>query len=540
MEPSKLCPHLTPKIVARFLKEKVTAFECTETPNHLFPETDEVTLWKCMGCPTLGCSRYSKNECMQKHFDATGHQLCVNFETNNIWCYACDEELHTLALTAESPGSQINEFERLIGKVDEQSSKFKSQFDSNKERKAIHSTLAGQTPAPSDALIRSKVVASDNIFGLRNIGNTCFFNSLTQVILNSDSLVAALRRDLPGLPSDGFIAELLKLYDTSAQGSKILDPKNLFRLLGRSKSMYGLFQQQDSHECFTHFMDIIEKEYKQAGIPFSLPVFGYLAYQTYCGGCSKEEWFFEENCSMALGLTEEDKDPALEDIKESLISQQSKEHGRFKRVKPSLISHNRNVQRSGFLLETEELVMDTLDNAPLNIDGGRMTGLIDRFFGYNVYQRTGNGLRCDNCEKNHVQNYFGSTKYYLVTPPPILVVLLKRYRQTRFSVQKEERPIALELDLDLTRYTLERRPVTPESGDAPTSGDAGPVNKSAVRYQLYGIVEQHGSLSFGHYICYVKKESGQWYYISDSHFSPVSEHEIRKNTSGYMFFYRRV
>jgi len=540
MEPRKLCPHLNAKIVTRFLKEKVTAFECTETANHVLPETDEVTLWMCMNCPLLGCSRYSKNECMQKHFDTTGHPLCVNFETNNIWCYLCDEELHTLALTAESPGSQINEFERLISKVDEQSSKFKSQFDNNKDKKVIHSTFGGQSATPIETPTRSKVIPSDNIFGIRNIGNTCFFNSLTQVILNSESLLTTLRKDLPGLPSDGFIAELLKLHDTSTQGYKILDPKNLFRLLGRSKSMYSLFQQQDSHECFTHFMDIIEKEYKQAVLPFNLPVFGYLAYQTYCGGCRKEEWFFEENCSMALGLTEEEKDPYLEDIKDSLITQQSKEHGRFKSVKPSLISHNRNVQRSGFQREAEELVMDTQDNAPLKIDAGRMAGLIDRFFGYNVYQRAANGLKCDNCEKNHVQNYFGSTKYYFVTPPPILVVLLKRYRQGRFGVQKEERSVAIELDLDLTRYALERRPTLSGPEDAPPAETTSPVNKISLKYQLYGIVEQHGSLSFGHYICYVKKESGQWYYISDSHFSPVSEHEIRKNTSGYMFFYKRV
>ena len=88
----------------------------------------------------------------------------------------------------------------------------------------------------------------------------------------------------------------------------------------------------------------------------------------------------------------------------------------------------------------------------------------------------------------------------------------------------------MNLEVDLSPYVLRH-----------TKGKVdGPTPSPPVRYQLYGIVEQQGSIHGGHYVCYVKKESGNWYYVSDSRFSGVSEAQVRELRSGYIYFYQRL
>jgi len=179
-------------------------------------------------------------------------------------------------------------------------------------------------------------------------------------------------------------------------------------------------------------------------------------------------------------------------------------------------------------LNQDELLMKTSNNVPLKFKAFHLEQLIDKYFGYNIHQKSQNGLRCDDCEKKGVENYFGFNKFYFLNPPAILVVVLKRFRQTKWSVQKEDKNVPISLELDLSKYLLSKR-----------NRSSNSISSPSLKYSLYGIVEQHGSLSFGHYICYVKKESGTWYYISDSHYSKTSENDIKRNEGGYILFYKR-
>lgn len=539
MNPARVCPHLTTRHVNRFIKEKSVPLECTNTPNHQEVEVDKVPLWKCLDCHNLGCSRYSQNQCGSKHFAELKHPLCVNVASQEIWCYECDEELSQfIALNLDNSSQQATDFERQVTKMKEHCSKLNAALTNHRQNQLIEAAMESQIKERSpQSDSPPKMTVLDNIFGLQNIGNTCFFNSLTQCVLNSTELIKTLKKDAPNLPVDGFIAELLKLYDSAQGGGRVLNPRFLFQKLSKSRAMYSSFGQQDSQECLAHFVDIMEKEYKKGGLAFNLPLFGYLAYQTYCDGCGKEEWFFEDNCSLTLGLAEEETSNSNDELKRRVIERQISQSGPFKRIKVDMISQNSNVAKSGFDGTKEELHMVTANNTPLSLPSNELYGLVDRYFAYNVYQRATSGLRCDNCEKTINKNYFGFNKFYFVTPPPILIVMLKRYRQSHYSVRKDDRPIKIEMELNLSRYALARNPIRPDDKQTDRTTELKLPN---IRYSLYGIVEQHGSLSFGHYICYVKKDSGQWYYVSDSHYSSVNESEVAKNTGGYLYFYRLI
>ncbi len=63
--------------------------------------------------------------------------------------------------------------------------------------------------------------------------------------------------------------------------------------------------------------------------------------------------------------------------------------------------------------------------------------------------------------------------------------------------------------------------------------------KSQLIYDLYGVVNHSGSISFGHYTAYCKnKHTGKWYEHNDSSVSEVDESQI-VSSAAYILFYER-
>lgn len=80
-------------------------------------------------------------------------------------------------------------------------------------------------------------------------------------------------------------------------------------------------------------------------------------------------------------------------------------------------------------------------------------------------------------------------------------------------------------------------------------------NKQQLLYELYGVVEHRGSLSFGHYTAYVKchgqlagatnprppgeSTRHQWYCTSDTHISEASQSAV-DSSQAYLLFYKKL
>lgn len=96
-------------------------------------------------------------------------------------------------------------------------------------------------------------------------------------------------------------------------------------------------------------------------------------------------------------------------------------------------------------------------------------------------------------------------KLEIFRPPPILIVQLKRFKSSNTFRNKLTTLVEFPIyNLDLSSFVIDQKSLLEEQG----------IN---LKYDLYGMVNHYGSLSFGHYISIVKNlEENKWYKYDDS------------------------
>lgn len=542
--PVTVCPHLNESVLKALSTTPFNPEKCGFA--HDQEEIDPVSLWTCLKCFKTGCSRYSKNRCMEIHFNNESHGLTLNLDKAAIWCYDCDLDLSEIIQEIEPDTENklekkfyelYQKFSAIIFRLRKE--KAKNSGSSSELKNVTGNNSKMNRPSLELEAQRKSNSLKDNVFGLQNLGNTCFFNSLTQVLLNSPSFIIQLRKDSDKLSSKGLSKEILNLYAQSLNNKSVLNPKSVLNELQKANKMYSSYSQQDAHECFTSYLEILEKEYKKTSLAFHLPFFGYFTYKCFCSNCQNEEWVFEENGSLNFNLSstanskEEAKDYQISKLEENNQLKKLINEGwpAFKQIDSNKIVANKNIAKSNFDIKNGRLFIDCEQQLSSVEPTNEFEAYLKSYFDVKVHSSLEDGFKCDKCKRNDkASNYFGYNQFYIVTPPEILVILLKRFKPGRWGIQKDDRKVKCAMELDLTRYLLVQ---TKDRNEVPVS------NKS-LKYELYGIVEQAGSINGGHYVCYVKKESGSWYYISDSHVSLVSESQIRANNSGYIYFYKLI
>ncbi|XP_031429304.1 ubiquitin carboxyl-terminal hydrolase 2a isoform X3 [Clupea harengus] len=335
--------------------------------------------------------------------------------------------------------------------------------------------------------------SAQGLVGLRNLGNTCFMNSILQCLSNTQNLrdyclQNSYRRDLNNnnRTNTALMEEFAKLIQTlwTSSGSEAVSPSEFKTQIQRYAPRFVGYNQQDAQEFLRFLLDGLHNEVNRVTVRprGSTEDFDHLRDEEK----GKKMW--------SKYLDREDSK-----IVDVFVGQ----------LKSSLTCTD-----CGYCSTVFDPFWDL--SLPISKKGYGEVSLMDcmRLFTKEDVLDGDEKPTCYRCKARR-----RCTKKFTVQKfPKILVLHLKRFSEARVRTSKLSTFVNFPLkDLDLREFA---------SG---SSVDAV--------YNLYAVSNHSGTTMGGHYTAYCRNpSSGEWYTFNDSRVTPMSSSQVR-SSDGYVLFY---
>lgn len=328
--------------------------------------------------------------------------------------------------------------------------------------------------------------------GLKNIGNTCFMNSILQCIMATPHLHEYFCQHFETekhYRSTRLSSSFCKLLQNAREGGPVNNPKNLKSQLSSTVRQFRGRRQHDAQEFMRFLIDRMHDELNRIK---RKPKYRELL----CDQLPLEE----QSQTWAEHTAEIDNSVMTDLFGGQLIS---------------LVT----CLSCGHKSATFDNFMDLSIEIPGRSDGCiDLMDCLETFF--STERITNSSYKCSGCDER-VDIEKAMSIYRL---PKILIIHLKRFSHSARSRRRNK--ISSPVQFPLTTLHMQ--------GFAPHSPHPSVIN---AEYRLYGISHHMGSLSGGHYTSDIRNvKTGQWFHCDDSSVRGFELPNI-PSSSAYVLFY---
>ncbi|XP_064931935.1 ubiquitin carboxyl-terminal hydrolase 8 isoform X4 [Columba livia] len=329
--------------------------------------------------------------------------------------------------------------------------------------------------------------------GLRNLGNTCYMNSILQCLCNAPHLADYFNRNLYQddinrsnfLGHKGEVAEefgvIMKALWTGQY--KYISPKDFKITIGKINDQFAGYSQQDSQELLLFLMDGLHEDLNKAD--------------------NRKRYKEENNDHLDDLRAAELAWHKHKQLNESIIV--ALFQGQFKSTVQCLTCHKKSRTFEAFMYLSLPLASTSKCTLQECL----------RLFSKEEKLTDNNRFYCSHCKTRRDS----LKKIEIWKLPPVLLVHLKRFSYDGRWKQKLQTSVDFPLEtLDLSQYVI------------------GPKN-NLKRYNLFSVSNHYGGLDGGHYTAYCKNASKQrWFKFDDHEVSEISASSV-KSSAAYILFY---
>jgi ubiquitin carboxyl-terminal hydrolase 8 len=324
--------------------------------------------------------------------------------------------------------------------------------------------------------------------GLKNLGNSCYMNSIIQCINNTTPLVFYF--------CEGVYREDVNHHNNSTQGEvaeevaavvralwsgqfRSIACRDLKSVVGEHRKQFQGYEQQDSHEFLTILMD----------------------------------WLHED-------LNKRSRKLPLRETSNENLSQADQAWNKFRRCNESLIrslfyGQQRSTVRCCKCCE-ESVTYEAFSDLSLPLPSSSNKCSLYECLKLYLNGEKISGWNCPSCKEKRD----AIKKFDILKLPPILVIHLNRFYHDGWW-RKRQTYVDFPYSMDVHNFT----PVQ---------------DQRYLTYNLYSVSNHYGTMEGGHYTAYCKNTAySKWYKFDDHEVSEISSSDVSSGAA-YILFYAAV